>query len=183
MIFNIHLVYNTASIKSVLLLSNIIMRNCISGISFSSLGSQLRWSPVPQKLLYDSDDDSCERVPTSHFTDVGASLVLVMYWDPSARNIENTQAATHHCQTSFYVNLTHSVNVHVSVFKRVGVLTSNDISNGVLSFDGCPLIGQTEVNGKVRSKFGSCHCDSKCTVIIRVSGESNPLICTLMVYD
>ena len=151
-------------------------------MAFPTVGTALTWAPPDQDVLYDGDDSTCVNINTG-YTNPESKLKLLLHWDPAATNGRRVNAATHHCKTTFYVNVTHATNVQVSVFTRPGELTSDSVDDGVLSLKGCPLIGMTQASGKVKSKFGGCHCETKCAVVLQVAGDISPSLCTIQLYD
>ena len=155
-------------------------------VSFPTLESGLLWKPLDQNLLFDNDEDTCLNA-FSKVSMIGQLTSLVAHWDPTEKNSPRDDVATYYCQPEFFVNVTHGVDVGISVYRGNGTLTGS-IDGKVLKIKKCDMIGKAVVQGLVRSKF-RCQCTEKCHVMIKVAshlsrgGTSDDRLCTLKVYD
>ena len=158
---------------------------CFIGVSFVSLGSGLTWKPPYQHRLFDDDDQTCVAAGAD-FAVKWHPLSLIIHWDPAEKNSPRDDVATYYCQPTFFVNVTHGHDVGISVYIHSGVLDETNIVGRVLEYQKCPLIGQSTIQGLVRSKF-RCQCTAKCNVMIKTeipmeNTESDDRICTLKIY-
>ena len=158
---------------------------CFIGVSFRSLGSGLTWKPPYQHRLFDDDDQTCVAAGAD-FAVKWHPLSLFIHWDPTEKNSPRDDVATYYCQPTFFVNVTHGHDVGISVYSNNGVLDETNIVGRVLEYQKCPLIGQSTIQGLVRSKF-RCQCTAKCNVmnnteISMENTEPDDRICTLKIY-
>ena len=84
------------------------------------------------------------------------------------------------------MNVTHGHDIGISVYTHSGVLDETNVDGRVLEYQKCPLIGQSIIQGLVRSKF-RCQCTKKCNVMIKTeipmeNTEPDDRICTLKIY-
>ena len=154
-------------------------------VLFPTLQSGLTRMPQYQSWLFDGDDTSCIAVGTD-FMAGQKHQSLILHWDPADKNSPRDNVATYHCQTEFFVNITHGHDVGISVYRNRVVLDETNIVGQVLEYQKCPLIGQSTIQGLVRSKF-MCQCTAKCNVMINTeipveNTESDDRICTLKIY-
>ena len=155
-------------------------------ISFPTFETGLMWSPPNQKLLFDHDDTTCINIKKD-FTAHGQHLSLVINWDPNQKNSPRDDVATYYCQPEFFVNITHGLDVGISVYRGNGKM-SGMIDNITIEIKECPMIGKSMMQGLLRSKF-KCQCTAECHIIIKVkvntpvTENSDDRICTVRVYD
>ena len=155
-------------------------------ISFPSLEMGWNWKPKHQNVLFDDDVTTCINAG-NNFTLNWQPLSLIIHWDPNEKNSPRDDAATYYCQPEFFVNVTHGVGVDVEIYKRDGIYSETNVIEAGFYYTKCVLIGQTPMQGLVRSKF-KCHCVTKCHVLIRVlfdqtAATSDDRLCYLKVYD
>ena len=154
-------------------------------MSFPTLQSGLTRMPQYQSRLFDGDDTSCIAVGTD-FMAGQKHQSLIFHWDPTKKNSPRDDVATYYCQPKFFVNVTHGHDVGISVYRNRVVLDETNVDGRVLEYQKCPLIGQSIIQGLVRSKF-RCQCKVKCNVMIYTemsmeNTEPDDRICTLKIY-
>ena len=85
------------------------------------------------------------------------------------------------------MNVTHGTDLRYKVLKAAGNLTQANISGRLVSYHPCPMTGQTETGGVVRTRF-QCRCLEMCHLLLRLRykdltpGGDNRL-CTIRLYD
>ena len=137
-------------------------------------------TPPYQRHLFDNDETTCVTVGPD-------PLSLIIHWDPAEKNSPRDNVASYYCQPEFFVNVTHGHDVGISVYRHSGVLDETNVVGRVLEYQKCPLIGQSTIQGLVRSKF-RCQCTAKCNVMIDAaltegSAISESGLCFLKIYD
>ena len=155
-------------------------------MSFPSLESGLLWEAPNQNILFDNDETTCINI-REDLTVNNEPFSIILHWDPNEKNSPREDVATYYCQPEFFVNVTHGVDVNIYVQKGNGIVTDTNITNTILDFKNCPLIGQTAMQGFIRSRY-MCFCAWKCYVRIKVVlkqgiNEIDDRLCTLKVYD
>ena len=150
---------------------------------FPTLETGLLWIILLPKPLFDNDETTCINAGKDILFN-RQYVSLVLHWDPNEKNSPRDDVATYYCQPEFFINVTHGVDVGISVYRGNGTLTGS-IDGKVLKIKRCAVIGQALIQGVVRSKF-RCQCTEKCHVMIKVASPrptGDDRLCTLKVYD
>ena len=137
-------------------------------------------------MLFDSDDSTCLTV-VEDFTLSHQPTSLIIHWDTNEKNSPRDDAATYYCQPEFFVNVTHGLDVDLSVQTGHGIVTNGNLTGTVLKYEQCSLIGNSLIQGLIRSRF-VCQCMAKCNVKINIKvdkelGTVDDRLCSLKIYD